>query len=381
MGSTGTNVLLTGGGFQGVTAVEFNGTRASFTYRSSTEVGSVVPSGASTGPIRLVTTNGTFTTTELFHLPARLNTFNPGSGMRGDVITIDGQNLDGATRVLFNGVDAEFTVASSTRLTAVVPANATTGRITVVTPAGSVLSSGTFNVIPVLDGFTPDHATVGTPVTLAGAGFTNIVWVRLGGIDMGFTVLNPTTVRAIVPLDAFSGAIRLRNLSGVEVQAPGTFVVDGARPVVTSFTPSEGAPGTVVQITGKGLATTSRIQFNGLDAVFGAPTTTSVQATVPADATTGPIAVTTLDGIAVSVSGFTVRQPVVTLTIEPGLASDEIVLRWDASATGYVLQSASVLAPNAPWSTVPVTPVVEGNKFRVTLVISPSGATYYRLRK
>jgi hypothetical protein len=244
-----------------------------------------------------------------------------------------------------------------------------------------VLSSGTFNVIPVLDGFSPGNATVGSPVTLSGAGLTNLVWVRLGGVDTSFTLLSPTAVRVIVPLDAFSGTFRLRNLNGNEVQAPGTFIVDGARPTITSFTPNEGTTGTRVQITGKGLATASRVQFNGIDAILGTRTASSVETTVPAGASTGPIAITTLDGIAVSTSSFVIREPVVALAISRGVGSDEIVLRWNASATGYVLQSSASIGPGAVWTNVPGTPVAEGSNLRVTQVISATGSQFYRLRK
>lgn len=380
-GTTGTNVVISGGGFHGLTAVEFNGTRANFTYRSSIQVDAVVPSGASTGPIRLITTNGTFTTVALFHLPARVTSFNPNSGKRGDLITLDGVNLAGTTRVLFHGVEAEFTVTSPTRITATVPAAATSGQITVETLANLVTSSGTFNVVPVLDSFSPGSATVGSPITLSGAGLTNLTWVRLGGLDMSFTLLSPTSIRAIVPLDAFSGTIRLRNLSGLEIQAPGTFLVDGARPTLASFTPTEGGEGARVQIVGKGFATASRVQFNGTDAVLGTKTSTSIETTVPAGASTGPIAVTTLDGIAVSTANFVVREPAVTLTISRGIASDEIVLRWPASAAGYILQNSSSLTPGATWATVPGNPVVDGSFLRLTQVIPDTGTTFYRLRK
>lgn len=380
-GTTGTNVLLEGGGFHGVTEVDFNGTRATFTYRSSTQVSATVPVNATTGPIRVVTTNGTFTSTDLFHLPARITSFNPSSGKRGDLITVDGQNLSGTTRVLFNNAAAEFNVLSPTRLTATLPANATSGRVSVETPAGTVLSSGTFNVTPVLDGFTPANASVGSPITLSGAGLTNIVWIRLGGLDMSFTLLGPTQIRAIVPLNAFSGPIRLRTLNGIETEAPGTFFVDGARPTISAFAPAEGAAGTSVRIEGQGLLTASRVQFNGVDAVLGTRTATSVQTTVPANATTGAIAVTTLDGIAISSTPFTLREPAVILGIERGSTSQEAVLRWNASAVGYVLQSAPSPTPGITWTNVPGNPVTDGTTLRLTVPIPTGGASYYRLRK
>lgn len=381
-GSIGTNVVLEGGGFHGVTSVEFNGTRAAFTAVSSLRVNAVVPAGASTGPLRITTTNGTFTTTELFHLPARIDSFNPNSGKRGDAVIIDGQNLAGTSRVLFNGAAAEFTVTSPTRITATIPALATSGRLTVETPASSVLSSGTFNVTPVLDSFSPGQAPAGSPVVLSGAGMTNLVWVRLGELDTSFTLLDPTRVRVIVPLNAFSGPFRLRNLNGIEATAPGTFFVEGARPTITSFSPTRGAGGTVVQIRGNGLLSASRVQFNGTDGVIRSKTATTVEATVPANASTGPISITTLDGIAVSTTPFTLEEPIVRLSVERGIASDEVILRWPTSATGYVLESTSLLQPaGSTWTSVPGTPTVEGANFRLRIVIPAVGQVFYRLRK
>jgi hypothetical protein len=380
-GATGTNVTLQGGGFHGTTAVDFNGTTAAFTVRSSTLLDAVVPANATSGPLRITTTNGTFTTSEFFHLPARINSFNPNSGRSGDSITIDGQNLAGTTRVLFNGVEASFTLTSPTRLTAVIPPAATSGRITVESPAGSILSSGTFNVIPVLDGFNPTSASQGSPINLSGSGLTNLVWVRLADVDMSFTLLSPTNIRAIVPLNAFSGPIRARNLNGVEFQAPGTFIVDGARPAISSFSPASGQAGTVVRIQGAGLRSASRVQFNGTDAAQFAVVGNAVDATVPASATTGPIAVTTLDGIALSTNVFTIGQPVVSLSILRGPPPNAISLRWPTQPQGFLLESSPSLGTNAAWSNVPGTPATHDGFHSLPIPHLPPGNTYYRLRK
>jgi hypothetical protein len=53
--------------------------------------------------------------------------------------------LTGSTAVSFNGTDATtFTVVSDTYVTAVVPAGATTGNITVTTPGGTLTSNRKF---------------------------------------------------------------------------------------------------------------------------------------------------------------------------------------------------------------------------------------------
>jgi uncharacterized protein (TIGR03437 family) len=54
--------------------------------------------------------------------------------------------LADATEVMFNGVDAAFTVNSYVQITVTVPVGATTGRITVVTTGGRAKSKTAFVV-------------------------------------------------------------------------------------------------------------------------------------------------------------------------------------------------------------------------------------------
>ena len=70
----------------------------------------------------------------------------PASGAAGDQVTITGQNLSGAARVAFNGTDAAIVSGSATSITARVPAGASTGPITVTTPAGTATSTSAFTV-------------------------------------------------------------------------------------------------------------------------------------------------------------------------------------------------------------------------------------------
>jgi hypothetical protein len=70
----------------------------------------------------------------------------PGSGPAGTIVKILGTNFTGATVVKFNGVIATFTVNSATKITATVPAGATTGKIIVKTPAGNATSLTKFTV-------------------------------------------------------------------------------------------------------------------------------------------------------------------------------------------------------------------------------------------
>lgn len=69
-------------------------------------------------------------------------------GKAGQVVTILGNNLSGATAVTFNGVPASFKVGSASYLKAQIPIGATTGTIQVTTPAGTLNSNVAFQVLP-----------------------------------------------------------------------------------------------------------------------------------------------------------------------------------------------------------------------------------------
>jgi hypothetical protein len=81
-----------------------------------------------------------------------VSSFAPGSGKPGSTVVLTGGNFAAVGGVRFNGVNADFTVDSFGQISAIVPANATTGRITVVNPYGSGESSGDYTILeaPVL---------------------------------------------------------------------------------------------------------------------------------------------------------------------------------------------------------------------------------------
>jgi len=76
-----------------------------------------------------------------------ISAFNPGSGPVGTVVTINGTALLGATLVQFNGTSAgSITVDSDTQIRAAVPSGATTGKVSVTTAGGAVVSTDDFTV-------------------------------------------------------------------------------------------------------------------------------------------------------------------------------------------------------------------------------------------
>ena len=153
-GSIGTSVTITGLGFDDsspVTAVAFNGTSAAFSIGSNSTITATVPPGATTGTISVTDAEGTsetilgFTVTSGSGLLPVLDGFTPVTGAPGDQVAILGSGLDGATGALFNGVPGTI-VPNTDILTAIVPEGATSGPLSVTTPAGLVTSLTDFAV-------------------------------------------------------------------------------------------------------------------------------------------------------------------------------------------------------------------------------------------
>ncbi|MDP9235465.1 MAG: IPT/TIG domain-containing protein, partial [Actinomycetota bacterium] len=65
-GPVGTSVTITGTNFTGATVVKFNGLAASFTVNSATQITATVPSGATTGPIKVKNAVGAATSSTNF---------------------------------------------------------------------------------------------------------------------------------------------------------------------------------------------------------------------------------------------------------------------------------------------------------------------------
>ena len=85
----------------------------------------------------------------IFSLSVGLGPFvktQPISGKIGSAVKILGTDLTGAASVTFNGAAAVFEALSSSEIKATVPAGATTGKVQVVTPGGTLSSNVSFRV-------------------------------------------------------------------------------------------------------------------------------------------------------------------------------------------------------------------------------------------
>ncbi|RDY61656.1 IPT/TIG domain-containing protein [Flagellimonas nanhaiensis] len=156
-GEPGTEVTLIGKNF-GKTAsgntVKFNGTTATVTSATATQLKTTVPNGATTGKITVTVGSSTATSSSDFTVlepqPAlQITGFQPMEGERGSSVILTGTNFSttaGENVVKFGTVEAEVVTAKADELTVTVPDNAVSAKISVTTDGTTVTSTEEFEV-------------------------------------------------------------------------------------------------------------------------------------------------------------------------------------------------------------------------------------------
>ena len=212
-GSPNLSLTVTGTGYVSGSVVYFNGVALATTFGSATSLTATIPASALTtaGAYNVTVVNpapgggtsapATFTVTT----PApTITSFTPTTGGPTTMVTITGTNFTGATVVRIGSFNVPgFMVVNSTTITFNVPTGtgSVNGLITVITPGGTAVSTGTFNLVS---------------ATLAAQALPGLV-----------VFPNPAIDRVTVELpNSTAATVALRDLTGRVVLAPAPLAAD-----------------------------------------------------------------------------------------------------------------------------------------------------------
>jgi uncharacterized repeat protein (TIGR03803 family) len=175
------------------------------------------------------------------------------------------------------------------------------------TTSGNSLCCGVFYSFDMgLPPFTRLPATqgkVGATVQFLGQGFTSATSVSFNGTPATFKIVSDTFLTAQVPVGALTGVVSILTSGGTLLSSHNFLVL----PAIKTISPTSGAVGTPVTITGSGLTQATKVTFGGgKAAAFTVNNDSQITATVPTGATTGKIVVNTPGGTATSPTSFTV---------------------------------------------------------------------------
>jgi len=143
-------VTISGRNFFGLTSVTIGGASAAYTLTDGTSLSTPIPAGATNGPapISIANAQGTGTSATNFTVAygaPTVTSVNPTQAPVGATVVIDGTYLGyTGTTITLNGAPITIATQSTTRLTFVVPAGATSGNLVVTTPGG--VQTRTFTV-------------------------------------------------------------------------------------------------------------------------------------------------------------------------------------------------------------------------------------------
>ena len=146
-------------------------------------------------------------------------------------------------------------------------------------------------------------AKVGAGVGLLGQNLSTTTQVLFGTTPATYTLGANGFLTVHPAAGSTTGIITVKEPGG-NLLSPQKFKII---PTITSFTPTDGAAGTQVIITGMSFTGATAVKFaTGKVATFTVNSDTQVTAKVPAGAITGTIQVVTPGGTAISTTEFTV---------------------------------------------------------------------------
>ena len=258
---------------------------------------------AATGGATLGTPNtATLTITDIATVPT-ITSISPASGTTagGTAVTITGTNLSSPASVLFDGLACTSVVSSATQITCFTPAHvAGTAEVVVTTAFGSNTTAGTANDFVYTTGPTITNLSVtsgtcngATVLTITGTNFTSSgMTVKFGTVTATFNYTSSTSMTVVAPAQG-AGVVDV-SVTTPSGTSPNTtaddFTCTGTPvPVVTSISPSSGAAGSTVVITGTGFTGATAVTFGGVTASFTVNSATQITATVPAGTPSGQV--------------------------------------------------------------------------------------------
>ncbi len=333
---TGTN-LLDGGSNASVT---FNGTPATVTRDSATSIQVSVPTGATSGQLRITVNGVSLEAVANFLVEPSLPNITSISSHYGAIaasINLTGNfgATEGGGYVQVNGAKSQVTAWSGTAITVRVPYNGAPGLGAVTVTADGIRSNAlpfTLYPFPAITGVSVSTGTPGTPVTITGSNLLDgggKASVAFNGTPATITSDTAASIGVSVPTGATSGQLRI-TVNGVSLEAP-NFVVEPSLPNITGISSSYGAIAASINLTGNFGATQGAgyVQVNGAKSQVVAWSNSAITVRVPYNGSPGlgSIAVTA-DGIKSNTVPFTLYAfPAITgVSVSSGAAGTPVTI-------------------------------------------------------
>ncbi|MEG0993563.1 MAG: IPT/TIG domain-containing protein [Bacteroidales bacterium] len=233
----------------------------------------VLPENAADEPVVLITYSGeeVIAANLVMAMPEQLAIVK-GTGIKGgDLITINGVNMELITDIRFENVENAIVPDSKTtaRITVAMPENAHSGELTLNTGSGKTVAIMIETLKPIVESYDPTNVPAGQAVTLKGSDLDLVTAITFGG-DKTVDVIATSAVEltVTVPVDAESGEIILTLKNG-ETVICSSLAVEKPECCYIPVLPEESVNGSSVLIVEvKNGEKLTDVQLNGLSVQY-----------------------------------------------------------------------------------------------------------------
>jgi lipoprotein-anchoring transpeptidase ErfK/SrfK len=149
-GEVGSKVAILGTNLTGATGVTFNGTSATFRVVSASEISATVPTGASSGPVQVLTPAGTLTSAVAYGVEPKTAepTFSPRAGSYATAQVVKIADASAGAAIFYTTDGSTPTTASTPYTGPVTVASSETLKALALAPASmpSAVKSGKYTI-------------------------------------------------------------------------------------------------------------------------------------------------------------------------------------------------------------------------------------------
>jgi len=178
---------------------------------------------------------------------ASITSVVPSRAKAGATQVITGTGLFNVTKVSIHGATARFKVLSATKISVTVPANATSGLVSVTAGSSSTTSPKIVEIVPTVTSFTPASGGVGTAVAIRGTGFTSPCSIKFNTTSATCSVSSATNIKTTVPALAATGTILVTTAGDTTARTSKFTVALGL-----ALSSTIGPPSSLVTVNGTG---------------------------------------------------------------------------------------------------------------------------------
>jgi RHS repeat-associated protein len=394
VGPIGTQVTISGAGFgatQGSSTLDFNGTTATtISSWSDTQIVASIPVGTTSGYVHVIKSGASSNTDVNFAVGTVLvNSVSPTSVLTGSQFQVNGSGFgatQGSSNLVFRNGNFPATIVSwsDTQITAIAPTVSGSGPIIVTVSSVQSNTDVNLNILgPSISNFSPTSGPVGTQVTINGSNFgatQGTSTVTFNSSSASIVSWSNTQIVATVPSAATSGQVKVRvvNLNSNINQY---FTIPA--PHISGISPSSGAIGSQLTISGSGFQATQGGGRVYLGTNVWTPVSwsdTQVIVTVPAGAATGPVQVFTNNFQSSNQDFvFALPNPVITgLVPSSGPVGTQVLIKGSGfgatQGTGTVTISTTALTVSS-WSDNQIVATVPASTISGQVSVAQSGVT------